>query len=107
MKIELVIRGIGHVPSFKNSKMLTRGKLITDPKKQKWMNKATRNLESQLRYFIPIQEIGTETGLTLLSKIASFMPLDDSLKWIPKHNVDSQRVSKGYEGANITIERIA
>jgi hypothetical protein len=109
-RIELKIQGVGEIPSFKNSKMIARIKgrpaLITDPRKQNVMEAIIRSIESQLPSSLPTFVTVTGTELTLRSKIVSFMPLDDSLKWIPEHSVRIRRVAKGREGAEITIERL-
>lgn len=44
--LKLVWRG--HVPSFKNGKLLSRGNLITDPRKQKIMDGITAAFREQL-----------------------------------------------------------
>jgi hypothetical protein len=93
-----------HVPSFKNSKMLTRGKLITKPEYQKIMQAIIRSFESQLRSWFQMNGIVMEMGPLQLSSIASYLPLDDSRKWIVEHSVGWQVVSKGQEGVKITIE---
>lgn len=108
--ILLKIQGVGEIPSFKNSKMIARIKgrpaLITDPRKRRIMEKIIHSIELQLRSLFRIDEIVMETGLIPPCKIASFTPLDDSLKWIPEHSVRLQRVSKGQEGAIIEIQRL-
>jgi len=110
--ITLRIQGIGNVPSFKNSKQIVqnpktkRPMLITDPKKRKWMNEATRVIESQLRSCIQTCGIATPTAKDARSWIASSMPLDDSWVWVKENSDNSRRVSSGEEGAIITIERI-
>jgi len=101
--IRLVVQGLGSVPSFKNSKMLTRGRLITDPKKQKWMDACIASFESQLRSELRTRGIATTTGPIPPSRIASLLPLDDSRKWIPEHCVRTLLVSKGSEGAELVI----
>lgn len=102
--IKLVVQGISSVPSFKNSKMIARGRLITDPKKQAWMEKCIQSFVSQLRSEFQTRGIATTTGPIPLSKIALLLPLDDSRKWIPRHCVSSRQVSKGSEGAELVIE---
>lgn len=104
--IVLKIQGVGEIPSFKNSKMIARGRLITDPRKQKIMERITRSFEFQLRSLSQTTEAGTGTAHIPPSKIVSFMPLDDSLDWIPEHSVKLQRVSKEQAGAIVTIERL-
>lgn len=96
---------MGHVPSFKNCKQIMRKRLVTKPEIQEWMENATASFESQLRSALATIGIETTTGRIQLSSIASFMPLDDSRKWIPSHSVLTQLVSKGEEGVDILIER--
>jgi hypothetical protein len=100
----LRIEGLGHVPSFKNNKMLTRGKLITNPKAQSWMDRATRSFESQLLSAIRTTGAGMPMGLpqhfwTALSEL-----FDDSVQWIPEICVRAEKCAKGEEGATIFIE---
>lgn len=104
--VRIVIAGISHVPSFKNSKMIARGRLITLPARQKWMEQAIRVIESQLRSGSAISEGAISTGPCPLSWIASSLPADDSWQWIPEIRVQVQRVTKGQEGAEILIERL-
>lgn len=104
--IKLVVKGLGDVPSFKNSKMLTRGRLITDPKKQQWMERCTKAFESQLRTWFQAAGIEISTEPTALSRIASLVPLDDCLHWIRPGSQDWHVVSKGEEGAVVTVEPI-
>lgn len=104
--IRLSIRGLLHCPSYKNSKMLARGRLITDPKKQKWMDRCVLSFEFQLRSEFQTRGIEITTGPSALSLIASLLPLDDSRKWIPEHSASTLPVCKGEEGADILIERI-
>ncbi len=99
------ISGLSHVPSFKNGKMLTRGRLITDPQKQQWMEKAAASIESQLRSLFQTAGAGTQTGQSARSLIPTCLPLDDSLEWIGVPCGSWRRVKKGEEGAEITIER--
>lgn len=107
-KLCLKIRGLGHVPSFKNSKMIlwAQKRIMTKPEHQHWMEAAAQSFESQLRSALATSATGTTTGPIPLSSIVSFMPLDDSRKWIPQHSVSTQLVCKGDEGADVVIERI-
>lgn len=104
-KIRLTIKGLGHTPSFKNSKMLTRGRLITKPERQQWMERATRLIESQLHCMSETEGTGTQTVRSLLSSIALFGPFDDSVVWIPEIHVRVVRVTQD-EGAIVEIEQI-
>ena len=103
--IKISVRGL-EVPSFKNTKMIARGRLITDPKKQKKMDAITASIESQLRSIIHQQGKATLTGPLPLSLIASLMPLDDSRQWIVNLSVQWQPTDKGHEGADVTIEKL-
>jgi hypothetical protein len=104
--ISLVVQGIGHVPSFKNSKMIARGRLITAPEKQEWMEKCIQSFESQLTSLCQMAATATQTEPSLPSWIASSVPADDSLKHIAEETVRPVLVPKGQEGAIIKIEPI-
>jgi hypothetical protein len=105
-KLVLRLTGLNHVPSFKNSKMLTRGRLITKPERQQWMEAATRLIESQLRSLLATEGIETQMVRSLLSSTALFGQFDDSVQWIPEIHIKVQRVTQQDEGAIITIERL-
>lgn len=105
--ILISIQGIGHVPSFKNSKLLTRGKLITDPKKQEWMKAAQDRIASELLFAYPTSEHETVTAAKLRSWIASSLPADDSCRYLIACSWSFMNVPKGKEGALIQIERQA
>lgn len=102
-RIVLRVRGQGHVPSFKNSKMLCRGRLITDPKKREWMDAATASLVFQLYSASVTHAPETGTERCLRSLIASATQFDDSIQWIPEIHVRAVRCAKGDEGAEIAI----
>jgi hypothetical protein len=104
--IRLDVRGIGDVPAMKNNKMITRGKLITNPKRQKWMEHCIQLIESQLLFAMQTDASGTLTAQQVRSWIASNMPASDSRQWVPKLNVDSSDCDKGEEGATIEIEKL-
>ena len=106
----LVVKELGHVPSFKNTKAIafnrrTRKRFIrTDPKKKDWMERCIRNFEFQLSSAFPTGGAGTVMEPPARSSIASSLPLDDSLAWIPELHVVCERVAPGEEGAAIIIE---
>lgn len=104
--ILIKIQGMGHVPAFKNGKMLCRGRLITHPDKQKWMEAAARSIESQLRSLLQTSGTAMQTGQSQPSSTPTCLPLDDSLVWIGVPCGDWQRVKKGEEGAVINIEPV-
>lgn len=101
--LTLVVKGRGHVPSFKNGKMLARGRLITSPKKQEWMNKCIASFQSQFVSLSP-----TIVGATLTESLARFLtaslPPDDCWQNVPELHLSVEKVEKGNEGATITIE---
>lgn len=81
--------------------------LITDPKKQKLMKLYMQSIESALCSAYQIIEGEMQTGQSLQSWIASSLPLDDSLDWIPESDgYRTIRVPKGEEGMDIIIEQI-
>jgi len=103
----LGIHGLGHVPSFKNSKMIItrpRVRLMTKPEYQKWMKKCEDTLLSQLHSLYRIFEEGTPMARSPRSWIASYVPLDDSVNHIRKIQVEVKAVDKGEEGAVLLIE---
>lgn len=102
----LVIRGIGTPPAFKNSKMLTKGKLITHPRKQKWMKAAEDIIECQLLFKFQTSGTETEMAQALRCSIASSMPADDSCHYLTECSWRFMRVPKKQEGALIIIERL-
>jgi hypothetical protein len=110
--IALVIQGIGHVPSFKNTKGIYRNKrtgkpfIATDPKKKAWMQSAIHNLESQLHGLFPIGANETHGEWRKRLQTASPLPLDDSLAWMIPGQQSIRFVNKGEEGAIIYIEKI-
>lgn len=109
--IHLRIRGIDHVPSFKNTKSIFKKKtgqrfIGTAPKKKKWMDQATQILESQLRSEFQTRGIGTSMEPPARYSIASLIPLDDSRQWIKELTVTYVKVPKGEEGADIVVEQI-
>jgi hypothetical protein len=107
--VHLHLRKHGHVPSFKNKKMLTRGKLITNPKKQKQMDALILDLKYQLISLF--RTSGTETQMALSQPCLTALSehstrFDDSVQWIPKITIHVKKVSKGFEGADIAITLI-
>ena len=104
--IKLNVVGLENVPSFKNQKMIARGRLITNPERQKWMERCTQGFVSQLLSVIQTIEGETLTGQQVQSWIACNMPSNDSRQWIPELHITSEQCSKGEEGATIMIERI-
>lgn len=103
LPVRLHVNGLGHVPSFKNSKMLTRGRLITDPKKQKWMNACIDSFESQLMSLCQTREGGTSTD-ALQRFLTASLPQDDAWLFVPELQVNAVLVEPGDEGAIITID---
>lgn len=110
VRLVLEIRGLGPVPSLKNSKRMViqkggKAKPITNPKVKKWMNQAAALIASQCRF-------GTQTGagVMVMAPLQAYwialLPRDDCWTVIPELVVTSQLCEPGEEGATITIERI-
>ncbi len=109
LPLKLVALGLGHCPAMKNSKMLARGRLITDPKKQKWMDQCIRSFESQLRSAFPTSAKGTWTEQQRLYWTALFErcpEFDDNWMVIPEITIKAVQVGKGKEGAVVEISVI-
>lgn len=103
--LTLVIRGIGHVPAFKNKKIIVGKRLITAPKAKKWMDQAKDSIISQLQCLCRIRE--GETSMGRWPQFAmSLLPADDAWKFIPKISVDVKMVPKGEEGAIVKLTKI-
>lgn len=100
--LTLQIQGLGNVPSFKNGRQL----FLTSPRKREWMNQCIRSFESQLKCELETRGGETLTAQQQRSLIASFVPLDDSVQWIPEIRIVAIQVPNGQEGAMITIERL-
>ena len=103
--MNLEIRGLGHVPAFKNKKIICGKRLITAPKARKFMENAAQLIISQLQSRYQTTEGETSTGRWQQSAISSW-PLDDNCKVITKILVKVKKVPKGEEGATIYIGKV-
>ena len=102
----IAIRTIGHVPAFKNKKIIVGGnRLITAPKCKKWMEQAIDSILSQLKYLCQTRDGETSTVPWQQSAIA-LLPQDDAWKFIPEIHVKVRVVRKGEEGAIIKLTEI-
>lgn len=104
--IVLTVRGIGSVPAYKNSKLLTHGRIITKPEYKKWMERCVRSFEYQLTCSILTGDGVTEMVPQLRSRIASSLPEDDCWTVMEWGHIRGHLVAKGHEGANVTIDLI-
>jgi hypothetical protein len=103
----LDIKGLGHVPAFKNKKIIVGGnRLITAPKAKKWMISAQKLMYSQLKSKFQTTEGETSTVPWQLSAMSSW-PSDDNCKVITEIHVLVKKVPKGEEGATVWIEKIS
>ena len=103
--LKLVVKGFA-IPSFKNSKMLTQGRIITKPEYQEIMERITQSFVSQLRSYSAT--IGDATAmdasqLCLTALLEHSKEFDDSRQWLPEENVKAIVCDKGNEGAIIEI----
>lgn len=106
----LEIRGLGPVPSLKNSKRTViqeggKAKPITSPKVKKWMQTAVAHIASQCLSDTPIIVAGTQTA-HLQPFWTALLPRDDCWTVIPEINIRCTLCAPGDEGATITIERL-
>lgn len=102
----IVITGVGHIPSFKNHKRICKNRLIVDPKVGRKMKRITQLITSALRLNFQTDVYGMPTAPSLPSWIASSVPLDDSVAWLPSISVNVEYVPEGQEGALIQITKI-
>lgn len=103
---DILIRGIGHVPAFKNKKIICGKRLVTAPKARQWMELATKDILSQLKSLYQTEGDATSTELWRQSAMSSW-PSDDNWQQIPMITVKVRRVEKGDEGAIITLTKIS
>lgn len=96
------------MPSFKNNKMIlwSQKRIITDPKKQAWMEKAINSLISQLRGMFPTEEGVMRGECQKPLPTVSFPLFDDSMDYMIPGKQERKFVLKGQEGCEITIEKI-
>ena len=104
--IILHVNGVGHIPSKKNNKFLTRGRLITKPEYQKVIKKIIDGFVSELLSGSAIIGAGMPMDASRRFWIASQLPEDDCWTWIPEITVKGLPCPKGMEGATIEIEEI-
>lgn len=108
----LEIKGVGHIPSFKNSKraILDRNsgnfRTLTPGKIKKRMDKLENAILSAL--YSTCQTTGGATPSGCLKLWRTFLSglRDDSVREIPSGSWDCDYVPKGQEGITIIIERI-
>ena len=112
MKIVLVVRNQGHVPSFKTQKSAAINRktgqpmIVSGGKIKRWMEQCIQSFESQLFCKSQMGGIETLTAPIPRSSIASLLPADDSWKHIPEQHIYAQQVKQGEEGATIIIEKL-
>lgn len=105
--IRLNVRLSQPVPSFKNTKRVSKGQGLFTPKKIKArMEEITRAIALGLHSSWKTAEDGMQTGCSLQHWIASRVPLDDSTKWVPSLSVDVIKSSKPDVGFQLIIERL-
>jgi hypothetical protein len=110
-KLRVSLYGLGHVPAFKNRKWAAikpdgSARVVKDLKVQKRMEAIIRDLLSLFISASQTNERGTSMACSRQSLIASYLPGDDSRHWIPRILVECTDVTPGYEGVDITIERL-
>ena len=104
--IKLSIRGLGHVPSFKNMKRASRKGLFTEPRAKRWMQGCADSFALQLLSAYQIEKLAMPTAPSRPCWIALSVPLDDSVKEIVEERIRVEFVEPGQEGADVTIEAV-
>lgn len=110
--VELVIKGVNHVPSFKNCKrsVINRktGKLgtMTEPKVKKRMNALEDAITSALFSWYRTEGNETRSECSKQLRILLCGLSDDSIREIPCGSWSTEYVKPGEEGLRITITRI-
>lgn len=104
--VVLEVSGLGPVPAMKNNKMIARGRLITNPKRQEWMSRCISLFVSQFISASRTTGDATWTGQRQRSSIALSLPADDCWTWIQELRIRASKCQKGEEGATIRVEPI-
>jgi hypothetical protein len=94
----LEVRGLGHVPSLKNSMFA-----IVKKENREWKRRCVHAFALQLSSSFRINGAATPITPSPRSLIA-WLPRDDTWKDIPEYSVKSILVPPGEEGAEIKIE---
>jgi len=102
----MTIRGLGHVPAFKNKKIIAGKRLITAPKARKWMEECTKVLYLKLKSMFQTDADATSMGHWQQFATLSW-PSDDCWQQIPQVKVRVKVVPKGEEGATIKLTKIS
>src|SRR3990167_9633469 len=111
--ILISLQGHGPPVSFKNSKAIFRncknGKpfIATKPEYKTWMERVTRDLQSQLNFLFQTIEGATSTAVhqpCLTALLQHCTKFDDSRQWIPSLTVRAR--SAETDEIRITIELI-
>lgn len=105
-RLTLTIRGLRHVPSFKNMKRASARGLFTEPRAKQWMQQCADSFALQLLFAYRTVKSAMPTAPCRQSWIASVVPLDDSVREIVEIHLKVEHVEPGREGAEISIERI-
>lgn len=108
--LTLRVRGCGDIIPFKNRKRIggrKRNMLITEPRVKKQMQAITDSFVSQLHSALATAGGATWTAAQRRSWIASRLPADDCWTIVPDEHATGQLVSRGDEGADITLEIIS
>src|SRR5947208_1736386 len=111
-KLRVSLSGHGNIRSFKNKKRIIPGRngkppqLVTEGPTAKQMEAIIRDLLSLFISASQTDANGISTACSRQSLIASYLPGDDSRHWIPRILVECTDVTPGYEGVDITIERL-
>lgn len=110
-RLVLHVRGIGNVPSFKNTKKIIqlkingklRPSLATDPKKARWMESCIQSFVCQLYSSSLIADVATSLACSRQSAIALCTPEDDSWLDLEIGFAKCQKVDDGEEGVCVII----
>lgn len=111
-RIELRVKGLRHVPSFKNTKRAIidgntgRLRTLTPRITKQWMKRCEDAFVSQLESLYQTNEAAMPTARSRQSWIACVAPFDDSVNHIREILLTVADVEKGKEGAVILIEPI-
>ena len=101
------LRGLGHVPGFKNRKRICGKRLVTDEKAKAWMNAAVLAIRAALVSCSPISASETSTTAGGRSRtFLSVLPADDRWTCLAEERNTGELCAAGDEGAVVEVRML-
>jgi len=101
--MQIEIKNLGPVPSFKNRKRIAGKRVVADPEVQHWMNQARESIALQLHSIWKTSGGGTSMEC-LQQFLTACVPHDDCWTIIPEIVLRGEKVKLGGAGCSIKID---